>query len=110
MGFLLPKPGGAFYLMPSFENFRKKLQKKYQIFTSDDLSKTLLSEIKVAVLPATDFYLPSDWLCCRVATVDYNGAKIYQESLKSKVLTEDFIEKNAPNLKLACDAIQNFLA
>jgi aspartate aminotransferase len=63
----------------------------------------------VAILPASDFYCPSDYLACRVASVDYEGEKVYQASLQKKVLTDAFIETHCSSLKLGCDQIENFL-
>ena len=80
------------------------------------LSKYLIDNYHVALLPGEDFYYPADYFACRIASVDYDGAYVYQQSLQSlfegkgeAALDNKFIEKHCPNLKAGCDQIALFL-
>ncbi|MCO4793157.1 MAG: aminotransferase class I/II-fold pyridoxal phosphate-dependent enzyme [Bacteriovoracaceae bacterium] len=116
MGLNCPKPEGAFYLFPDFGNYKEKLNKR-GIKTCSELTRVLLDEHGVALLPGSDFYYPDDHFGCRVATVDYDGSAVYQASLepllkpdtKDYVLGDKFVEENCPNLKWGADQIAAFL-
>lgn len=108
MGLNCVEPQGAFYLYPDFENFKPKLE-KIGITSSKELCDYLLDKVGVAVLPSEDFYHSKYYLSCRVATVDYDGAHVYSESLKVKDLDEAFLKQHAPNIVDGCDAIESFL-
>lgn len=110
MGLELPRPDGAFYLMPSFSKFRDHLEKKYGIKNSIDLAKILLEKFNVATLPGCDFYCPPEWLNLRIATVDYDGTDVLEAFENLGKLDHDFVEKFCPNLKEGCDRIQELLA
>lgn len=103
IGLKCPKPLGAFYLFPDFENFKEKL-KGNNINNDIDLSSYLFDQYQVAVLPGQYFYFPQEKYAVRVASVDYDGNKVYQASLNN-----DFIEKYCPRLVTACDRIGIFL-
>ena len=115
MGLNCPRPEGAFYLFPDFSNFKEKLKIK-GLTDGLALSKHLIENFHVALLPGEDFYYPAEHFCCRIASVDYDGAYVYQQSLQSlfegkgeATLDNIFIEKYCPNLKLGCDEIEIFL-
>lgn len=116
MGLNCPKPEGAFYLFPDFSNFKDSLQAK-GIHSCVDLAGRLLIENSVATLPGDDFYYPKENYGIRVATVDYNGENVYQESLKPVLHTDEpfallddsFVEENCPSIKRGCDEIENFI-
>lgn len=112
MGLNCPKPNGAFYLFPDFENYRSKLEQKH-ITCAKKLTEHLLSEYSVAVLPGSDFYYPENFLGCRVASVDYDGHFVYSAALKylnkKKELDKDFLENNCANLRDGCHQIRRFL-
>lgn len=113
MGVKVNYPEGAFYLMPSFNDFSFSLKKKYKIDTSEDFSRVLLETFSVGVLPGTDFYRPKDDLVCRIATVDYDGERVWQEREEVSALIShnenEFILKYCPNLKSGLDQIEKFL-
>ena len=77
MGLDLPRPQGAFYLFPDFSPFSGPLRRK-GLDTSPKLCQYLLDELLIATLPSSDFYCPEDWLACRVASVDYDGADVLE--------------------------------
>ena len=108
IGLNCPKPQGAFYLFPDFENFKDKLKSR-GISSSIELTESLLNEAGVALLPGTDFYLPNDFFGVRVASVDYNGEKVLEDfPLKSK-LNQDFGTSLFPKLADACERIEMWL-
>lgn len=107
MGLNCPRPQGAFYLFPDFNNHRELLAAR-GITNSLQLSRQLFDEMRVAVLPGSDFYYPQDFLGVRVASVDYPGGKVY-EAAQSATPDDAFIETHCPNLKTGCDRLQGFL-
>jgi aspartate/methionine/tyrosine aminotransferase len=108
MGLHCLKPEGAFYLFPSFKAFAGKLSKK-GIRTCIELSQNLVQNNGVAVLPGDDFYYSPNELCTRVATVDYDGAKVFQAAKTAASLDKAFVEKNCPHLMIGSDRIEEFL-
>lgn len=108
MGLGCTNPQGAFYLMIDFEHFRSKLMKR-GVDCIEVLSKVLLKESNIAILPGTDFYMDEDSLTARVATVDYDGRKVLEELEKGQRLDLSFVEAYCPQLKEGCDALELFL-
>lgn len=77
-----PQPKGAFYLFPNFEHYRDRLAAR-QIFTSEELCERLLEETGVALLPASDFGFPEEFLGARLSYVDFDGEeamKLFERS------------------------------
>lgn len=68
---------GAFYLLPNFSKFKAKWQ---QLSIHDDkaLCFYLLENYQLAMLPGSEFGMPAEAMTCRIATVDYDGAKALQ--------------------------------
>jgi aspartate/methionine/tyrosine aminotransferase len=108
------EPEGAFYLFPDFEHYRSLLSKA-AVRNSKQLSKKLLDTYGVATLPAGAFYCSNEMLACRVATVDYDGARVYEAFERARkldkdfVLGKDFVEEHCPQLKLGVERIRQFL-
>jgi aspartate aminotransferase len=109
MGATCSKAEGAFYIMPCFDSFREKLEKKFKVTDSQDFADLCLEKANVAMLPGSDFYMPRYQLCCRVATVDYDGEQVYQASLQASAIDDAFIEKECPSIKAGLDSLENFL-
>ena len=110
-GLKLSAPDGGFYLLPSFENHKQKLNAR-GIFTSSDLSNKLLEETGVAALPGSDFGLPDELLCLRVAYVDFDGTNALLEAAKIPTcdpLPDDFMAQNAPRIIEATERITQWL-
>ncbi len=107
MGLNCPQPQGAFYLFPDFNNYRDEL-KGLGIDDSVQLAQHLFDQLRVAVLPGSDFYYPRDYLGVRVASVDYPGGPVYKASLQGE-LDDAFVESHCPNLREGCDRLQAFL-
>lgn len=102
------KPNGAFYLYPDFENYKEKL-KNINILDSINLSNHLLNNYGIACLASSEFYQDKSYLAIRVASVDYDGEMVFANAC-GRTLDNEFIENNCPNLKLACDSLEMFLA
>jgi aspartate/methionine/tyrosine aminotransferase len=102
-----PKPQGAFYLFPDFENYRPQLRNK-GILTGLQLSQTMLHEVGVGFLPGSDFYFPATNLGIRVACVDFNGAEVRKSWPEGK-LSDDQLARFFPNLVSGCDRMERYL-
>ncbi|MAT53320.1 MAG: aspartate aminotransferase [Saprospirales bacterium] len=67
-----PAPQGGFYVFPNFEAYRGALADR-NILTSEELCENLLNETGVALLPASDFGFPEEFLGARLSYVDFDG-------------------------------------
>lgn len=108
MGLNCPKPEGAFYLFPDFENFREGLAKQ-GILTGKKLAEILLIKHNVAMLPAANFYFPESHFGMRVASVDYNGPVVLEAFPGKKNMTKEMRLELFPNLVKGCDSLEEFL-
>ena len=104
-----PKPEGGFYLFPDFDHFREPLLAR-GIVTSRQLTETLLTEARVALLPGSDFYLPDTHLGVRVASVDYDGEQVLHRFPGASRMDEKQLTTLFPNLVHGCDSLNGFLA
>ena len=73
-GIEAPEPDGAFYLFISFKNYSEKLKAK-NIFTSLELTISLLENTGVALLPGSVFGRPEEEFTARLSYVDFDGAR-----------------------------------
>ena len=87
---LLNPPQGAFYLMPEF------LNNKYK--NSSKLCEVILDETGVAMLPASEFGFKPKKMLTRLSYTDFNGDKFFQNISEQDVITDEIIEKYAPNV------------
>lgn len=78
-GIKLHEPDGAFYIFPDFSDFRARLKER-GIFTSKDLTRDLLQETGVALLPGANFQRPESELTARAAFVNFDGANALEAS------------------------------
>ena len=105
------KPQGAFYLLPDWNHKKESLEDK-QINTSAKLSKLLLDEWNLASLPGSEFGMPEDDLCIRLASVDYDGEEVLNAYRKSPETAwkdpEGFIMKNAPRIYKGSNQLELF--
>ncbi len=108
IGLNCPKPQGAFYLFPDFENYKDKLNSR-GIKSSTELTESLLNEAGVALLPGSDFYLPNEFLGVRVASVDYNGEQVLKDFPVSSKLNQEIEKILFPKLVDACERIEMWL-
>lgn len=72
-------PDGGFYLFPDFEAHRQVLATR-GITTSAELTRRLLEEAGVALLPGSAFGCDPDQLTARLAYVDFDGAALLQST------------------------------
>lgn len=73
---------GGFYIFPDFSNF-KELLNNNNIFTSNQLTTTIMQTIGVALLPGTAFGMPAESLTVRLAFVDFDGSQILDPQLST---------------------------
>lgn len=66
---------GGFYLFPDFCHFADKLKAR-GIDTSEQLTRGLMKETGIALLPGSAFGMPTHSLTTRLAFVDFDGSQI----------------------------------
>ena len=84
------KPEGGFYLFPEFTNAK--------FFSSSEMCKDILNKTGVALLPGSDFGLDSKKMIARLSYTDFDGSNFLKNTLGSKNLDKDDLEKYAPNI------------
>lgn len=72
-------PDGGFYLFPDFAEHRQRLAAR-GITTSRELTRRLLDEAGVALLPGSAFGCPAEQLTVRLAYVDFDGGELLANS------------------------------
>lgn len=106
-----PEPEGGFYLFADFKKHLSALKKK-NIRTSEELSRKLLEETGVAVLPGSVFGRPKEELTIRIAYVDFDGAKTLAaiETLPPHNSVDDlFLKTHCSHLLEGISAIGNWI-
>ncbi|NNM22487.1 MAG: aminotransferase class I/II-fold pyridoxal phosphate-dependent enzyme [Flavobacteriaceae bacterium] len=105
------KPQGGFYMLIDFGNYAEALG-ELNLEDSVTLSRFLLEEYQVALLPGTDFYFPPQELIFRLAFVDFDGRKALQfyQSNEKVQLDYKFIQNFAPNVFEGLNRINKFVA
>ncbi len=101
-------PEGGFYLFPDFSNHAEKLQER-GISDSSQFCENLLSETGAALLPGVDFGRPPEELTCRLAYVDFDGAKCLGNFSEDDILDENFLLENCGRVLEAIDLIGDWL-
>ena len=110
LGLNYPALAGAFYLYPNFGLFRPTLEARYNIKTSDDLSRDLLKRANIATLPGSCFGDPPEVLALRMATTDYDGTEALAFLEAHPYSTPDELVGNCcPNLKEGMDRLGIYL-
>ena len=97
---LISAPQGAFYLMPEFPN------KKYK--SSTELCETILDETGVAMLPASDFGFGPKRMLTRLCYIDFDGAEFLNAVSNEEILSNEIIEKYAPNVVEGVKRLSNW--
>ncbi|MGA0163674.1 MAG: pyridoxal phosphate-dependent aminotransferase [Bdellovibrionota bacterium] len=103
------KPEGAFYLFPDMENFKPALKTR-NLHSSGRLCRHLLDNFSVAVLPASVFSYPQEYLAFRIAATDYDGEKAYRAFKQGDELNDQFVRKYCPNLEAGISQIEKFVS
>lgn len=96
------KPQGAFYLFPSFEEYRERLVTK-GIHGSKALMDRLLDETGIAALPGVEFGRPPEELTARFSFVPFDG-RVAQEQVQAGGSDEETLKR----LLGCCPKIQKF--
>ena len=111
-GIKTTKPDATFYLLADFNAFATELQKA-KIYTSQKLSESLIAHpYHTAIIGGDSLVLERTDFSARIAYVDYDGAKVYQNYLdnKPKSSTErvEFVKNNAPKIVAGIEMICTF--
>jgi len=111
MGLSCPSPQGAFYLFPDWNQHREVLRTK-GITTSSELARHLLENYHVSSLPGSEFGMPAEDLCLRLATVDYKGDLALETFFKDRDIfvkkSEQFVASIAPSVVEGCNQLKRF--
>ena len=106
------KPDATFYLLADFNAYATDLQKAH-IPTSQKLSESLIVHpYHTAIVGGDSLVLERTDFSARIAYVDYDGAKVYQNYLEHKPKSNaekiEFVKKNAPKVVAGIDMIADF--
>ena len=106
------KPDATFYLLADFNYYATDLQKS-KIFTSQKLSESLIIHpYHTAIVGGDSLVLERTDFSARIAYVDYDGSKVYQNYLDNTPQTasekEEFVKNNAPKVVAGIDMIIQF--
>jgi aspartate aminotransferase len=111
MGLTCPSPQGAFYLFPDWNKHREVLRTK-GITTSRELTQHLLENYHVSNLPGSEFGMPPEDLCLRLATVDYKGdlaLELFSTKRASLMENPDqYVASIAPSVVEGCNQVERF--
>ena len=83
-------PEGGFYLFPEFTNA--------SFSTSSEMCKEILKKTGVALLPGSDFGLDKKKMLARLSFTDFDGTAFLKNTLGSKKLDNEVLERYAPNI------------
>ena len=84
------KPEGGFYLFPEFTNAK--------FSSSSEMCKDILNKTGVALLPGSDFGMDSNKMLARLSYTDFKGDNFLKNTLSSKKLDNEVLERYAPNV------------
>lgn len=106
------KPDSTFYLLADFNAFANDLQ-NVKISTSQKLSEALIIHpYHTAIVGGDSLVLERTDFSARIAYVDYDGAKVYQNYLNDKPTSlserEEFVKNNAPKVVSGIQMIHKF--
>ena len=107
----VPAPQGGFYLMPSFNAKREKLQNR-GIHTSMELCERLLEDTGVAILPGNEFGIPQNDLTARLAYVNFDGTAALEaaETIPDELpLSDDFLQTYCPETISAVERLVDWV-
>ena len=111
-GVKMTKPDATFYLLADFNAFRDDLRRA-KITTSQKLSESLIVHpYHTAIVGGDSLVLERTDFSARIAYVDYDGAKVYQNYLENKPKTSseriEFVKINAPKIVAGIEMIGRF--
>jgi aspartate/methionine/tyrosine aminotransferase len=113
-GVVCAEPEGAFYLFPSFDQWREPLAAR-GIRTSDDLALHLLEEYELVTLPGSAFGCPPEDLCLRLSSSYLDASTDEKAAALVEAYAADpdpgrFIENHHPQLREAAARLAAFVA
>jgi len=94
------QPEGGFYLFPEFTSAK--------FSSSSEMCKDILNKTGVALLPGSDFGLPSSKMIARLSYTDFDGTSFLKDISGSKKLDNDDLKKNAPNIVDGVNALKEW--
>ncbi len=94
------QPEGGFYLFPEFTSAK--------FSSSSEMCKDILNKTGVALLPGSDFGLPSNKMIARLSYTDFDGANFLKGVLGSKKLDDADLKKYAPNIVNGISALKEW--
>ena len=94
------QPEGGFYLFPEFTSAK--------FSSSSEMCKDILNKTGVALLPGSDFGLPSNKMIARLSYTDFDGANFLKGVLGSKKLDDADLKKYAPNIVDGISALKEW--
>lgn len=111
-GVKVTKPEATFYLLADFNHYASDLQ-AMKINTSQKLSEALIVHpYHIAIVGGDSLVLERTDYSARIAYVDYDGAKVYENYQKKKPITDDekieFVRTNAPRIVAGIEMISKF--
>jgi len=111
-GIKATRPESTFYLLADFNAFAPEL-KKAKITSSQKLSEFLiLHPYHTAIVGGDSLVLERTDFSARIAYVDYDGAKVYQNYLVDTPKTNsekiEFVKNNAPKVVAGVEMIRKF--
>ena len=106
------KPEATFYLLADFNSFAPELQAA-KIITSQRLSESLIVHpYHTAIVGGDSLVLERTDYSARIAYVDYDGAKVYEnyQNQKPKTYSDriEFAKNNAPKIVAGIEMISRF--
>lgn len=111
-GVKVTKPEATFYLLADFNHYTSDLQ-AMKINTSQKLSEALIVHpYHTAIVGGDSLVLERTDYSARIAYVDYDGAKVYENYQKKKPITDvektEFVRTNAPRIVAGIEMISKF--
>ena len=111
-GVKVTKPEATFYLLADFNHYASELQ-AMKINTSQKLSEALIVHpYHTAIVGGDSLVLERTDYSARIAYVDYDGTKVYENYQKQKPKTHDekreFEKTNAPRIVAGIEMIAKF--
>lgn len=106
-GVTCASPTGGFYLFPDFSSFREPLAAR-GLHDSAALTRALLDDAGVAILPGSEFGRPPSELTARLAYVDFDGAETLDavaDIPRDAPIPDTFIRTHCPRVVAAIEAL-----
>ena len=110
MGATVSDPQGAFYLLAHCGRFAAPLKAQYGVRTSGEMAQLIYEKTRVATLPASDFYMPEEFLGMRLTSVDYDGQWVLGEAERAFWIDRDFVQEYCPRIVQGMDRLRDFFS